>query len=425
MVLSLIFHKHCTKIISNRVLLLVVLLYLDKVLGQLCKPRDCYDVKCYRVSTANRGVYIYPNSTALPKLLVTCDQIGGGGGWIVYLRRFDGSLLFNRTFAEYKNGFGQQGRNKESWLGNEKVHQLDKTFKGGTRLRIQGFRVNGTSCVFDSDNFKLEGNNYRLKLGRVVTNHLPSVGDWRYHNNRIFTARDSGRTTCVAYTGGWWYADCHKVYLTGYYPPSYEHKHTLASMFILNYAPEPLTGANMLIRPMVATACNNPCKNNAGCEYVESTNNYHCVCPETHCGLHCENDNPCKNNGTCVYSPKTKDISCVCDAEYTGNLCNIRIMTTTTASAPATATAATTTTTSEDTTTSNVLVIIVSLMLLFILLLIAACVYLVSKKKARAREEEEEEEERGKQEEEEEREAEEDEENPDDTMFGFMSDIFS
>ena len=395
----------------------MVLLYLDKVLGQLCKPIDCYDVKCYRLSTAKRGVYIYPNSTALPKLLVTCDQIAGGGGWIFYLRRFDGSVLFNRTFAEYKNGFGQQGRNKESWLGNEKVQQLDKTFKGGTRLRIQGFLLNGTSCVIDTDNFKLEGKSYILKLGKIVSNVNPAIADWRYQNNRIFTAMDSDIGRCHIYKGGWWYDDCHTVYLTGYYPPSYEHKYTYYSMYIQNFATVPLTAANMLIRPMVTTRpdCNNPCKNNAGCEYVESTNNYHCACPKTLCGLHCEKDNPCKNNGTCVYSPKTKDTSCVCVANYTGNLCNIRITTTTPATTPAKA--------SEDLKTSNVpfiMGVLVSLMLLFILLMIAVGMYLVINKKTRAREEEE----RRRQEEEEEREAEEDEETVNDTMFGFMSGMF-
>ena len=430
MVLSLILHKHY---VNNSGLLLVVLLYLDKVLGQLCKPKDCIDLKCYRVSTAKRGAYIYPNSPSLPKILVTCQQTGDGGGWIVYLRRFDGSVIFNRTFAEYKNGFGQQGRQYESWLGNENVHQLVKTFNGGAKLRLEGYLRNGDSCVITAKRFKLEdeGMNYVIKLGQITSTHAAVVNNLAYHRNRIFTAKDSNRLKCRTYTGGWWYHSCHMVYLTGTWPPSYKSKYTYTSMYFEDFGNEPMKAANMLFRPMVTTrVCNNPCQHNGVCEYVESTNNYHCACPETHCGLHCEKKYPCKNNGTCVYSAKTKNISCVCGASYTGTLCEVRVTTTTTMTTTTTTTTTATTTietvnttTLTTTTEANVVPVIIggiiSLMLLIILATIAVCMYLVGKKKKAAREEEEN---RRRKEEEE---AEEEEEVPDNSMFGFFSSMFA
>ena len=87
--------------VSNNVLFLVVLLYWHMIFGQFCKPIDCIDVKCYRVSTAKRGFYIYPNSTASPKVLITCQQTGDGGGGILYLHRFDGSVPFKKRWDDY------------------------------------------------------------------------------------------------------------------------------------------------------------------------------------------------------------------------------------------------------------------------------------------------------------------------------------
>ena len=42
--------------------------------------------------------------------------------WTVIVRRFDGSGDYNRSWAEYKSGFGDVSG--EAWLGNEYLHYL-------------------------------------------------------------------------------------------------------------------------------------------------------------------------------------------------------------------------------------------------------------------------------------------------------------
>ena len=46
---------------------------------------------------------------------VWCDLDSPDGPWIVFLRRFNGSTDFDRTFQEYSDGFGTAAG--EYWLG--------------------------------------------------------------------------------------------------------------------------------------------------------------------------------------------------------------------------------------------------------------------------------------------------------------------
>lgn len=57
-----------------------------------------------------------------------------GGGWTVFQRRQDGSLDFNRTWQQYREGFGSPQAG-ELWLGNAALHAL--TTGGQHQLRIE------------------------------------------------------------------------------------------------------------------------------------------------------------------------------------------------------------------------------------------------------------------------------------------------
>ena len=84
-----------------------------------CEPRDCYDLKCFGVSTAKDGPHtIYPGNSELASLQVSCDQETDNGGWIMYQRRVDGTLNFTRNWQDYNDGFGTDGDGTtELWLG--------------------------------------------------------------------------------------------------------------------------------------------------------------------------------------------------------------------------------------------------------------------------------------------------------------------
>lgn len=65
--------------------------------------------------------------------LYICDAFAPGGGWTVIQRRVDGSVSFDRTWRDYKEGFGDL--HSEFWLGNENIHELSS--QGEYSLLIQ------------------------------------------------------------------------------------------------------------------------------------------------------------------------------------------------------------------------------------------------------------------------------------------------
>ena len=74
------------------VLLLVAVFFSNFVQGLHCKPKDCLDLQCYRVSKAKDGPHtVYPGTVTLSKRRVDS----------VYMRRHDGTVNFtSRTWEE-------------------------------------------------------------------------------------------------------------------------------------------------------------------------------------------------------------------------------------------------------------------------------------------------------------------------------------
>jgi len=92
-------------------------------------------------------------------------------GWLVWLRRVDNSVLFNRTWAEYQRGFGDKSGNY--WLGLNELHSLTYNYltHSGKTCKIKAdleswsgeikWAEYGLFLVFgESENYRLLVDNY-------------------------------------------------------------------------------------------------------------------------------------------------------------------------------------------------------------------------------------------------------------------------
>ncbi|MCL4168112.1 UNVERIFIED_CONTAM: hypothetical protein GTU68_066399 [Idotea baltica] len=105
--------------------------------------------------------------------------------WIVIQRRLVGTQPFDKSWIEYKNGFGDL--NGEFWLGNEKLHQL--TSAGSMKIRFDLWNKGNQHGYAEYSKFSMSGESdaYRLTISGYSGNAGDSMG---YHNQKRFSTKD-------------------------------------------------------------------------------------------------------------------------------------------------------------------------------------------------------------------------------------------
>lgn len=183
--------------------------------------RDCSDhmLRGYTHS----GLYTVTPDPSVGPVPVLCDMVVDGGGWTVLQRRLDGSVSFNRSWAEYRDGFGRlEG---EFWIGNQLLHLLTRDRSMELRVDLEDY--DGLREHAQYQLFKVGSERLRFRLS--VDGYSGTAGDaFRFnshydHNNRPFTTpdRDNDRYpsgNCgLYYSSGWWFDACLAVNLNGRY----------------------------------------------------------------------------------------------------------------------------------------------------------------------------------------------------------------
>ncbi|XP_068520029.1 tenascin-X isoform X37 [Anas acuta] len=185
-------------------------------------PRDCVEEQL-NGPRPSREALIFLGGDRQRPLRVFCDMETDGGGWLVFQRRMNGATDFWRGWEEYAHGFGNVSQ--EFWLGNEALHAL--TAAGPTELRVD-LRTPLDAAFAHYRDFAVAGpeEHYRLHLGA----YSGTAGDaMSYHAGSPFSTRDRDprrrpRPCAVAYTGAWWYRNCHYANLNGRYGTPYDHQ---------------------------------------------------------------------------------------------------------------------------------------------------------------------------------------------------------
>ena len=164
------------------------------------------------------GVYTIDPGDGHGPFEVYCDMETDGGGWAVFQRRENGSLDFYQNWVDYKNGFGDLG--KEFWLGLDKISRLTKEFPQTIRIDLSDFDGNSRYAQYKIFEVGNEASGYVLNVG----SYSGTAGDSLIpdSNGMKFSTRDRdqdiyGKNCAVEFKGAWWYRNCHYSNLNGLY----------------------------------------------------------------------------------------------------------------------------------------------------------------------------------------------------------------
>ncbi|KAI7791888.1 fibrinogen-like 2a [Triplophysa rosa] len=225
--------------------------------------RDCSDISMLRQRT--NGVYNVTPDPRNGSFPVYCDMESFGGGWTVIQHRINGSVSFNRTWIDYKNGFGDL--NADLWLGNDKIHLLTKAKDMVLRIELEDF--DGTRGYAKYDQFYVSNEflHYRLSLSGYsgTAGNALQFSKHFNHDQKFFTTPDRDNDmypsgNCGAYYGsGWWFDACMSANLNGkYYKTKYKGKrdgifwgtwHNLTSEYYPTNYRQAFKRVKMMIRP--------------------------------------------------------------------------------------------------------------------------------------------------------------------------------
>uniref|UniRef100_H3ASL3 Si:ch211-203k16.3 n=1 Tax=Latimeria chalumnae TaxID=7897 RepID=H3ASL3_LATCH len=174
-------------------------------------PVDCASM--YYNGIRRSGVYtIVPSIRGMPTE-VFCDMDTEGGGWTVIQRRQDGTVNFNRSWKEYKMGFGDL--HGEFWLGNDHIHEITSQGDYSLRIDLEDWNNKQKYARYVSFSIEEEANHYRLHVNGFSGTVEDSFA-W-YHNKRSFSTPDTGNICAEISHGGWWYHQCFFANLNGVY----------------------------------------------------------------------------------------------------------------------------------------------------------------------------------------------------------------
>lgn len=186
------------------------------------------------------------------------------GGWVLVQQRQSGAVSFNRSWVEYRDGFGSvdaQG-NGELWLGTHNLHLLTKGGETMLKVELEDWEGGAASAEYsvrvgsEDEGYALHVSGYEGDAGDallVPTSNMAS--HWCLNGMRFSTFdrdADKWEGNCAqVFGGGWWYNSCQAANLNGVYHPGRHAPPGNNGVVWPTYKPDgySLKTARMLLRP--------------------------------------------------------------------------------------------------------------------------------------------------------------------------------
>ncbi|XP_061864951.1 angiopoietin-4 isoform X2 [Colius striatus] len=218
--------------------------------GQEQLFQDCAAVR--RAGIRASGVYTLHIANLSEPKKAYCDMDTDRGGWTVIQLRTNGSLSFQRSWREYKQGFGDAAG--EYWLGNEAVHALSSQEPYALRVELRDWEGGQVYAHYGKFQLGSERQLYRLSL-QDYSGTAGQQSGLALQGTR-FSTRDADNDNCLCkcaqmLSGGWWFDACGLSNLNGIYYPA---RHNIRKLNGIRWhhfqGPSySLKGTRMLIRP--------------------------------------------------------------------------------------------------------------------------------------------------------------------------------
>uniref|UniRef100_A0A3B4YK06 Fibrinogen alpha chain n=1 Tax=Seriola lalandi dorsalis TaxID=1841481 RepID=A0A3B4YK06_SERLL len=200
--------------------------------------KDCVEAHQNHLKGETNGLFkIKPGGTDSKRVVeVYCQQEGLMGGWLLVQQRESGALSFNRTWAEYRNGFGSvnaQGKG-DFWLGNQNLHLLTNQSDIMLKVELEDWEGGVASAEYtirvgsEEEGYALHVSGYIGDAGDALVMPKSDMASFLSHNGMKFSTfdkdNDKWEENCAEmYGGGWWYNNCQSANLNGiYYKGSYD-----------------------------------------------------------------------------------------------------------------------------------------------------------------------------------------------------------
>ncbi|XP_049295178.1 microfibril-associated glycoprotein 4-like [Anopheles funestus] len=176
---------------------------------------------------------------------------GFGGNWIVFQRRFNGSVDFYRNWTDYKNGFGDL--RGEHFIGLEKLYAILKTRQHELLIVLEDF--DGVIAYAHYDDFKIgdESEKYMIKS---VGQYTGTAGDsFSFHKDGLFSTYDQNNDKSTyncgqLYVGAWWFKSCYDSHLNGEYLHGKSNRHAGIIWFRFRGLSYSLKRTKMMVKPV-------------------------------------------------------------------------------------------------------------------------------------------------------------------------------